>query len=286
MLKKLKMLSIFLVFFFMLPIITGLLPFPNNQKYDPTIAQEKPVVYASSEVVFTDLNSQEEVAREVTATDVTSNLDSFDVMFVFTHSHETYKPFAESEIGKITVSDNKANIFSMSDMMESYFKLNGINATTLDVDIMKELIKQGKNYASAYNVARPFIKKALAEKKYDLVLDLHRDAAGYKTSTVKYNDVTYAKIAFVVGTSNSNFKENLKHANTLNQSLNQIVPNISRGIIQKSSAQGDGVYNQDLGGNLLVVEIGGIDNTEDEVYRTISVLAQAISNAYVQQEEK
>ena len=282
MLKKLKMLSIFLVFFFMLPIITGLLPFPNNQKYEPTINKENPVVYASSEVILT---GQEEVAGEGTTTDVSSNLNSFNVLFVYTHSHETYKPFAESEIGKITVSDNKANIFSMSDMMENYFKLNGINATTLDVDIMEELTKQGKNYASAYKVARPFIKEALAEKPYDLVLDLHRDAAGYKTSTVKYNDVSYAKIAFVIGTAHSNFRENLKHANALNQSLNQIVPNISRGIIQKSSAQGDGVYNQDLGPHLLVVEVGGIDNNEDEVYRTISVLAQAIANTYLQKED-
>ncbi|PYF04254.1 stage II sporulation protein P [Ureibacillus chungkukjangi] len=286
MLKKLKILSVFLVFFFMLPIITGLLPFPNNQKYEPPMAEEKQVVYASSNVQ-SDKTAEDVTATEVTATgdssasDVTPTMDSFDVLFVFTHSQETYKPFVKSQTGTVAVYDDQANLLSMSKAMEDYFKLNGLNATTLDVDIMAETVKQGKTMASSYSTARTFLSQELKENKYDLILDIHRDATGHKQSTVTHKDVGYAKTAFVIGAENPNYKTNLSQANALNQALNQIVPDISRGIIEKSGDGVDGVYNQDLSNNLLLIEIGGIENTEDEVYRTIAVLAQAIAKTYV-----
>ena len=288
MLKKLKILSVFLVFFFMLPIITGLLPFPNNQKYEPPIAEEKQqVVYASTNVE-SEKSAEEVEATEVEVTttenavsDVAPAMDSFDVLFVFTHSQETYKPFVESQKGTVAVYDDKANLLSMSDAMENYFKLNSLNATTLDVDIMAETVKQGKKMASSYATARTFLKQELKKQEYDLILDIHRDATGHKQSTVTHNNVGYAKTAFVIGAENPNYKVNLSHANSLSQALNKIVPNISKGIIEKSRADGNGVYNQDLADNLLLIEIGGIENTEDEVYRTIAVLAQAIAKTYV-----
>jgi len=273
----------------MLPIITGLLPFPNNKKYEPPTAEEKQVVYASTNVQSSDKSADEVTATEVAATetsktDVTPTMDSFDVLFVFTHSHETYKPFVKSKNGTVAVYDDQANLLSMSQAMENYFKLNGLNATTLNVDIMAETVKQGKTMASSYSTARTFLNKELKKNQYDLILDIHRDATGHKASTISYNNVGYAKAAFVIGAENPNYKSNLNHANSLSQALNKIVPNISRGVIQKSGAGVDGVYNQDLANNLLLIEIGGIENTEDEVYRTIAVLAQAIAKTYVNQD--
>ncbi|MFP3919141.1 stage II sporulation protein P [Lysinibacillus telephonicus] len=271
MLKKIQVLSVFLFFFFMLPIITGLLPFPNNEKYEPPKPEEKQMVYASTEITET----------EPKATDISPTMDPFDVLFVFTHSHETYKPYAESESGTIAVYDDQANLFTMSKVMEDYFRLNGLNAKTLDVDVMSVMQKKGVTMSAAYDTVRPYISKELKENSYDLILDIHRDATRADKSTIKHKDVKYAKIAFVIGAENPNYKSNLSYANALNQSINKIIPNISRGIIEKKGAGVDGVYNQDLSKNLLLIEIGGIDNTEDEVYRTIAVLAQAISKTFV-----
>lgn len=44
----------------------------------------------------------------------------------------------------------------------------------------------------------------------------------------------------------------------------------------------NGVYNQDLAPNMLLIELGGIDNTEDELERTMAILAQAIQKAFVE----
>lgn len=290
MLKKVQVLAVFLFFFFMLPIIAGLLPFPNNEKYEPPQVEEKQVVFASADVSTQEASPTDtpvEITPEEqtqTETDVTPSVDSFDVLFVFTHSHETYKPFVKTEKGKVAVYDDQTNLFTMSQVMEDYFRLNGLNAKTLDVDVMSVMKQKGVTMASAYKTVRPYISKELEQNSYDLILDIHRDATGAEKSTITHNKVKYAKVAFVIGAENPNYKSNLSYANTLSQTLNKIVPNISRGIIEKKGAGVDGVYNQDLSKSLLLIEIGGIDNTEDEVYRTIAVLAQAISKSFVNQQ--
>lgn len=274
MFRKLQVLSVFLFFFFMLPIVAGQLPFPNNEKIQPPKAEEKPVVYAASNVAST-----------ATATDVSPSLNPFEVLFVFTHSHETYKPFVEDENGKISVYDNRTNLYSMQQTMEDYFRLNGLTAKTLDVDVMTVMKQNNQAFYMAYKAVRPYLVKELKQNEYDLILDIHRDSTPASKTTVKHNNVQYAKVAFVIGAENPNYKFNLANSKTLSNSLNQIVPNISRGVIEKKGEGVDGIYNQDLAKQMLLIEIGGIDNTEDEVYRTVAVLAQAISKAFVNQQQ-
>lgn len=274
MLKKLQALAAFLFFIFMLPIVAGLLPFPNNEKFEhpkeTAEAEKQQVVYASS---------------NETATDVSPSYEPYKVLFVFTHSHETYKPFVKNANGTVAVYDDQTNIYSMQETMADYFRLNGLSAKALEVDVMSVLKQNGKKMYQSYDTVRPYLAEELKKNTYDLILDLHRDSATAERSTIKYNEVKYAKIAFVIGAENPNYKHNLAYANALNTSLNEIVPNISRGIIEKKGEGVDGVYNQDLAKEILLVEIGGIDNTEDEVYRTISVLAQAIAKTFATPEQ-
>jgi len=44
----------------------------------------------------------------------------------------------------------------------------------------------------------------------------------------------------------------------------------------------NGVYNQDLASHALVIEIGGIENTLDEMYNTADVLADIFAEYYWQ----
>ncbi|KGR90711.1 stage II sporulation protein P [Ureibacillus massiliensis 4400831 = CIP 108448 = CCUG 49529] len=273
MIKQIQILSAFLIFFFVLPIIAGILPFPNNEKIEYPKAEQQPVVYAASNETET-----------ATATDVSQPLNPFDVLLYFTHSHETYKPFVQSASGTVAVYDEHTNLFTMQDMIENYFRLNGLTPKTLDVDVMSVMKRNGLAFYQAYDAVRPYVEKELQQNEYDLILDIHRDSQKKDVSTITHNNVSYAKIAFVIGAENPNYKENVGYAKALSDSLNKIIPNISRGVIEKKGAGVDGVYNQDLAGELLVVEIGGIDNTEDEVYRTVSILAQAISKTFVTEE--
>lgn len=271
MLKKLQVLAAFLFFIFMLPIVAGLLPFPNNEKIEhpKETAEEQQVVYAAS---------------NETAVDVSPNYKPYEVLFVFTHSHETYKPFVKNANGTVAVYDDQTNIYSMQNVMADYFRLNGLSARTLEVDVMSVMKQNGEKMYAAYDTVRPYLAEELKKNNYDLILDIHRDSTTAEKSTIKYNEVNYAEIAFVIGAENPNYKHNLAYANALNASLNEIVPNISRGIIEKKGEGVDGVYNQDLAKEILLIELGGIDNTEDEVYRTVSVLAQAIAKTFTNPE--
>ena len=57
-------------------------------------------------------------------------------------------------------------------------------------------------------------------------------------------------------------------------------PGLSRGIWGKTSSQGNGEYNQSLSENSILIEIGGIDNSKEELARTTKVLADILSNIF------
>ena len=253
--NNIKRLLFFLLILFLMPIITGQLPFPNNEYESVQVPKEQKLVYASTEL----------------------SLPEKKVLLVFTHSHESYRPIVEASTGMKEVYNEQLNIFSLRETMEKYLSFQGIQPKTLPVDSMTELKSQGKTISHAYKVARPFIADEIALQPYDLILDVHRDSAGKKATTLTAGDVSYAKIAFVVGMEHENHKNNLAHSEKLHAIMNGIVPGISRGIMKKEGAGVDGIYNQDLSPQMVLVEIGGIDNTEEEVTRTISVLAEAVA---------
>jgi len=261
--NKLRGFVLTILFFFSLPIVIGFMPFPNNEKYVPATPEEK-ILYASNDLVVSD---------------VAPPKDPFKVLLLFTHSHETYKPFLQNEKGMVAVYDDQTNLYSMHQLMEDYFRLNGMEAKTLDVDVMTVLKENGKTIVDAYKTVRPYVAEELKTNQYDLILDIHRDSASYKKTTIVHKDISYAKAAFVIGAENPNYKLNKSIAQTISDSMNAIIPDISRGIIEKKGSGVDGVYNQDLAKEFILIEIGGIDNTEDEVYRTAAVLAQAVANS-------
>ena len=103
-------------------------------------------------------------------------------------------------------------------------------------------------------------------------IDIHRDSVKNTTSVIEGK--RYAKILFVVGLEHDNYKANLDSANKLNELANKYYPNLSRGIYKKEGPGVDGVYNQDISSNSILIELGGIDNNIDEVLNT----TEAISN--------
>ncbi|WP_203247691.1 stage II sporulation protein P [Sporosarcina beigongshangi] len=204
---------------------------------------------------------------------------STKALVYFTHSHEAFQPIVQSKENLTAVYHPNSNIMAFEDTIKSHFELNGIQTEFLAVDTMDEMKKKNKVFREAYNVVRPFIDQQIKENEYDIIIDLHRDSAKRKTSTLTYENLTYGKIYFVLGENNPNYPENKEYAERLSIQLNNLVPGISRGIFGKKGEHVDGVYNQDLAQNMVLIELGGIDNTEEEINRTISVLAKAISTA-------
>ncbi|MNP38900.1 Stage II sporulation protein P (SpoIIP) [compost metagenome] len=85
---------------------------------------------------------------------------------------------------------------------------------------------------------------------------------------------------FIIGHENKNWRQNEAYANSIHKRLEKVYPGISRGIWGKTADQGNGEYNQSLSPNSIVIEIGGIDSTMEELERTSRVLADIVADVY------
>lgn len=137
---------------------------------------------------------------------------------------------------------------------------------------MGDYLKQnGLNYDKSYTASRFYLNDTL--KKYpdtiDLVIDLHRDALAKNLSTTTIGDKNYAKILFVLGGKAANYQSNLSSVTTLNNEIKAKYPTLTRGLLARDYS----IYNQDLKNPSILLELGGNENTVDEVMNTVEALA-------------
>ncbi|NME06873.1 stage II sporulation protein P [Psychrobacillus sp. BL-248-WT-3] len=256
-----------LLLLFISPIIIATLSNPQ-QIGNMDIADEKAV--EKSAVVYASTQNQNLHNIEL--------IEPKKALLLFTHSHEAFIPIVKNETGQAEVYHSTSNITAFEDIIRNHFSLNSIETEFLGVDTMDELKKTNRTFPEAYNVVRPYLTENVQNNKYDIIIDLHRDSANRKNSTLTYNNETFGKIYFVVGEENPNYVLNKSYAQHLSSHLNELVPGISKGVIGKKGDHVDGIYNQDLANNMVLIELGGIDNTQEEINRTISVLAKAVSD--------
>ena len=173
------------------------------------------------------------------------------------------------------------NINPNVQMVSYIFKENldaiGINTIVEDADISKYLKENDMQYYQSYEASRFYLNKAM--KRYNnvlLYLDIHRDAIDHKNSTVEIDGKNYAKIMFVVGLEHDNYQKNLENANYLNDLIKSKYPDITRGVLKKEGKNVNGIYNQDLSSNIMLMEIGGNYNNISEVLNTVSLVTPII----------
>jgi stage II sporulation protein P len=228
----------------------------------PKQVESQPVAYAAN------------VTKEIPVVEKTSPLN---VLLLFTHSHEAYHPIVKGVIGVNTNYDPSTNVTDISDLVTHHLQLNNAQVDVLPYDNMKEMKVTNRPFYQAYAAIRPILQQQLNVKSYDLVLDIHRDSANHKVTTLESNKESYARIALVVGAEHANYKLNEAYAKALSVEVNRLVPNMSRGVMTKTKDDGNGIYNQDLSPKSILIELGGIENTEEEINRTLAVIAKAIS---------
>lgn len=167
-------------------------------------------------------------------------------------------------------------------MMASYLlkeKLNKLGISTIveTGNITDFLSINGWDYASSYKASRFFVLDAINKySSLDLLIDLHRDAISHDLSTTQIDGKKYAKVLFVVGLDYDNYEPNLNLATELHNKIKDKYPSLSRGVITKSGSGVNGIYNQDVAGNVILIECGGNENTIEEVMNTIEVLSIVI----------
>ena len=83
---------------------------------------------------------------------------------------------------------------------------------------------------------------------------------------------------FVIGKDHPNWQYNNNLANALNNLVNIYYNGLSRGVIGKSGINVNGIYNQDISPNCILIEVGGVDNNIEEVNNTMDAIADILSN--------
>jgi len=157
----------------------------------------------------------------------------------------------------------------------------GIGVEVNATDIVSMLNKRNLDYSSSYDMSREIVASAKSSNRnLSYFLDIHRDSQPRKMTTVTLNGKSYARLIFIVGKENKNFEKNLAFAQKINTKIEKSYPGLSRGIIEKDSHSGNGVYNQDLSPNSVIIEIEGIENTMDELYRTADAMGEVLSQYY------
>lgn len=199
------------------------------------------------------------------------------VLLHFTHSEEAYEPITLAASGKVAVSHKTENITKLGEKLQLQLAAFGAEAELLPIDIQKVMAQKGIPYHRSYKAIRPYLQKSLAENKYDIVLDIHRDSLPANKTTATVDGNRYAKVAFVIGKEHKNYAKNYEVAKQLSEKMEAIVPGVTRNIIVKGGPGVDGKYNQDLHPGFVLIELGGIGNTEEELNRTVAIISEAVA---------
>jgi stage II sporulation protein P len=130
--------------------------------------------------------------------------------------------------------------------------------------------------STSYEMALPTIKGLIADNPdAELVIDLHRDGVARSVTTADLSGGATGRILFVVGSRHPQWQENNQKAIYLHEKLEELSPGISRGVRERPL-----VYNQNVHPGALLIEVGGHENSLEEVMRTMPILAEALFQLY------
>ena len=190
---------------------------------------------------------------------------NIEVYLYNTHNKEEYK----TNVYGITPT-----VMDVSNMIQNELLKYYVYSYVEKMDVVGEMKKKNLEYYDTYDISRNNIINI--RKKYpsiNYIFDIHRDSVTKDLSRVTINDKNYAKIMFLVGKKNSNYKENEKNIKIMSDYINKKYPKILR-----NNYYNNYIFNQDIISNAFLIEVGGPDNTIEELYNTSQVLAEAINH--------
>ncbi|WP_054956687.1 stage II sporulation protein P [Paenibacillus dakarensis] len=207
-----------------------------------------------------------------------------NVLIYHSHPQESFNPLLGKQSSNPGSSSPNKNIMLVGSMVAKRLEAKGVGTVHDKSDYQSTVPNYNWNFS--YKYSRQAVKAALAQNE-DLtyLIDIHRDSQRHGKTTTKINGVNYAQVYFIIGHANKNWRQNEEFANKIHQLMEKSYSGVSRGVWGKSADQGNGEYNQSLSPNSILIEIGGIDNTKDELKRTADLLADMIAEVYWQDQK-
>lgn len=190
--------------------------------------------------------------------------ESNPIIYLYnSHQTEEYKAstYAEFSINPTVIMNDY--------ILEDIFNKNGYKTITEESSIKEILNKNNWNYSNSYKASRVLLEESIIKNptlKY--FIDIHRDSLTKDKTTITIDNKEYAKVIFLIGLENPNYEENLEFTEKINNKMNELYPGLSKGIYKKGGPGVNGVYNQDFSKYTILIEIGGYENTTNEVLNT------------------
>jgi len=205
------------------------------------------------------------------------------VAFIY-HSHNRESFFPELKEGTKDPNSGKINVTMVGKRLAGQLEKRGIGSVHSPKDYPTAV--QGYNWNYSYKYSLQTVRQAMGDNEdLKFFFDIHRDSQRRSKTTATIKGKDYAQVYFIIGHRNPNWRENEKFANRIHERLEEEYPGLSRGVWGKTAANGNGEYNQSVAPGSVLIEIGGVDNTLEECYRTADALAKVISEIYWTEEK-
>ena len=274
--------KLFPVLIFLFGIIIGLINIEITNKDFINILVDYSLPKTKKELSYKLLTSKLINYKENTLNYLNKNLrqkktipvikeESKEPLIYIYNTHQT----EEYETSTILDYSIKPTVTITNYILEEIFNKNKLYTYVEESNIKEILNKNSWNYSYSYKATRILLEQRKQEYptlKY--FIDIHRDSITKDKTTININNKSYAKILFLIGLENPNYQENLSFTEKLNNLINQKYPNLSKGIYKKGGPGVNGVYNQDFSKYLILVEMGGYQNTPIEVLNSSLALAE------------
>jgi stage II sporulation protein P len=210
----------------------------------------------------------------------TTTVNKQDPLVYIYQSHDSESFFSElnTKVPADQAFHDTNNITLVGERLSQSLKKADIPSIHDETPVMQILKEKYLPFSESYKVSREPLKDAIEKNKsIKMVFDLHRDSQKRSVTTTEIDGIEYAKIAFIVSGSSSNYEENVKFATLLHNKIQKEYPtSLSRGVLVKNKPTNQSTYNQDLLDHSVLIEIGGVENTLEEEYRTADILAEMI----------
>ena len=274
--------KLFPVLIFLFGIILGLINIEITNKDFINILVDYSLPKTKKELSYKLLTSKLSNYKENTLNYLNKNLrqrkiipvikeESKDPLIYIYNTHQT----EEYETSTILDYSIKPTVTISNYILEEIFNKNKLYTYVEESNIKEILNKNSWSYSYSYKATRILLEQRKLEYptlKY--FIDIHRDSITKDKTTIVINNKSYAKILFLIGLENPNYQENLLFTEKLNNKINQKYPNLTKGIYKKGGPGVNGVYNQDFSKYLILVEMGGYQNTPIEVLNSSLALAE------------
>ncbi len=204
-----------------------------------------------------------------TIVDTTKKEGEVPLIYLYnTHQSEEYTSttLAEYSVTPTVIMNNY--------ILEDVFNKNGYKTIVEEESIKDILNKNNWKYYNSYKASRILLENSIVTYptlKY--FIDIHRDSLPRSKTTITINNKDYAKVLFIVGLENPNYQENLAFTEKINNKLNEKYMGLCKGILKKQGRGVNGVYNQDFNNKTILIEIGGYENTPNEVLNSALAFA-------------